>query len=106
MVAAKETDTMVVERSIRNAARIIKNEAALTVARMEAEGATLDDLIPVISGKVGRDAYLCGDINRGTIACGQVVGRIHEIKTCKQIIDDMIAEARERLTAIERIFGA
>ncbi|MBP8131750.1 MAG: nitronate monooxygenase [Candidatus Hydrogenedentes bacterium] len=104
MIAAKETDTVVVERSIRNAARIIKNEAALTVARLEAEGATLEELLPIIAGKVGRDAYLSGDVNAGTIACGQVVGRIHEIKTCKQIIDDIIAEARERLAQLGRVF--
>ena len=60
MVQARETDTIVVERSIRNAARIMKNEAALTVARMESEGATLQDLLPVIAGRVGREAYLSG----------------------------------------------
>ena len=54
MVQGAETDTIVVERSIRNAARIMKNEAALTVARMESEGATLQDLLPVIAGRVGR----------------------------------------------------
>ncbi|MFP4500226.1 MAG: NAD(P)H-dependent flavin oxidoreductase [Candidatus Hydrogenedentota bacterium] len=104
MIGANETDTMIVERSIRNAARIIKNEAAETVARMEAEGATLDELIPVISGKVGREAYLSGDINMGTIACGQVVGRINEIKTCKQIIEDTVAEAKEALGKLHAIW--
>lgn len=94
MVGARETDTMIVERSIRNAARIIKNEAAETVAKMEADGATLDELLPVISGKVGRDAYLSGDINAGTIACGQTVGRIDAIKPCKQIIEETMKEAR------------
>jgi len=93
MIGAQETDTMVVERSIRNAARIMKNEAALTVARMESEGAGLTELLPVIAGKVGRDAYLSGDIDRGAIACGQVVGRIHAIKSVKEIIDEIIAEA-------------
>ena len=105
MVGAQETDTIIVERSIRNAARIIKNEAALTVARMEAEGATLDELLPVIGGKVGRDAYLSGDINMGTIACGQVVGRIHAIETVKEIIDGIVAEAEERLAHLNRAFA-
>ena len=93
MVEAKETDTTVVERSIRNAARIMKNDAAKTVAKMESEGATLEDLLPVIAGRVGREAYLSGDINRGTIACGQVVGRIHEIKPVREIVDGIIREA-------------
>jgi NADH:quinone reductase (non-electrogenic) len=103
MVAAQETDTMIVERSIRNAARIINNEAARTVAKMEADGATLDELLPVISGKIGRDAYLSGDIDLGTIACGQAVGRIHEIVPVREIIGGMVRDAetiRQRLHGI------
>ena len=103
MTGAQETDTMIVERSIRNAARIMKNEAGETVARMEAEGATLNELIPVIAGKVGRDAYFSGDINAATIACGQAVGRIHEIKSVKEIIEDIMAEARATLERINAL---
>lgn len=102
MVHAQETDTMVVERSIRNAARIMKNEAARTVAQLEAEGATLEQLLPVISGKVGREAYLSGDIDLGTIACGQVVGRIREIKSAQELIDGIIEEA---CAIVERLHG-
>lgn len=105
MVEAQETDTMVVERSIKNAARIMKNEAAKTVARMESEGATLQDLLPVIAGRVGREAYLSGDVDLGTIACGQVVGRIHEIKTVQGIVDDIIAEAKTVIGKLNAIAG-
>jgi nitronate monooxygenase len=100
MVNAQETDTMIVERSIRNAARIMKNQASRTVARMESEGATLADLLPVIAGKVGREAYLSGDIDMGTIACGQVVGRIAEIKSVQETIEDIMNDAR---VSIERL---
>lgn len=103
MVEAQETDTIVVERSIRNAARIMKNEAARTVARMEAEGATLDDLLPVIAGRVGREAYLSGDIDTGAIACGQVVGRIREIKDAGEIVAQIIREAHDTLNRLTRL---
>ncbi len=105
MVGAQETDTLLVERSIRNAARIMKNDAALTVQRMEAEGATLQDLLPVIAGSVGREAYFSGDITIGTIACGQVVGRIHEIGTIKEIIDGIIADAEQAITRLNALSG-
>ena len=101
MVQAAETDTIVVERSIRNAARIMKNEAALTVARMESEGATLQDLLPVIAGRVGREAYLSGDIDLGAIACGQVVGRIRDIKSAGAIVEETIREAHEILDRLQ-----
>lgn len=106
MVEAQETDTMVVERSIRNAARIMKNEAAMTVARMESEGATLEDLLPVIAGRVGREAYLSGDIDRGAIACGQVVGRITSLMSAGEIIEDMIQGAQVILERLNRLSGA
>lgn len=105
MIEAKETDTMVVERSIRNAARIMKNEAAKTVAKMEAEGATLEDLLPVIAGRVGRDAYLSGDIDLGTIACGQVVGRIHDVKSVQELMDDIISEAEQTIQRLNNVSG-
>jgi len=103
LVNAQETDTVVVERSIKNAARIMKNDAAQTVMDLEAKGATLQELLPVIAGKFGRDAYLSGDIQGATIACGQVVGRINEIKSAKAIIDEMVAEAHQIIT--ERLNG-
>ncbi|MEW6201812.1 MAG: nitronate monooxygenase [bacterium] len=103
LISAQETDTMLIERSIRNAARVIRNDAAKTVEAMETKGATLDELLPIISGKVGRDAYLSGDINLGVIACGQVAGRINEIKSVKQVIDDIITEAHQILGRLNRI---
>ncbi|NIA14241.1 MAG: nitronate monooxygenase, partial [Nitrospiraceae bacterium] len=106
MVGAKETDTVVVERSIRNAARIIQNEAARTVERMEAEGATLAELLPVIAGRIGRDAYLSGDIDAATIACGQAVGLIREIKPVGDIIADIMSEAESTLARLNQAFGA
>ena len=101
MVQGAETDTIVVERSIRNAARIMKNEAALTVVRMESEGATLQDLLPVIAGRVGREAYLGGDIDLGAIACGQVVGRIRDIKSAGEIVEETMREAHEILERLQ-----
>ena len=105
MVGAQETDTIIVERSIRNAARIIDNEAARMVQKMETEGATLDELLPIIAGKVGREAYLSGDLDEGTIACGQVVGRISEIRPVKEIMDNMVAEAENILSRLQGVFS-
>ena len=101
MVQAAETDTIVVERSIRNAARIMKNEAALTVARVDGVGATLWDLLAVNTGRVGREAYLSGDIDLGAIACGQVVGRIRAIKSAGAIVEETIREAHEILDRLQ-----
>jgi len=103
LVEAQETDTMMIERSIRNAVRVMKNETAQKVLEMEQKGATLDEMLVYISGKVGLEAWTSGDLDGATIACGQNVGLIHEVKTVKQVIDDIVSGARkiaERLNQI------
>jgi nitronate monooxygenase len=86
---------MTILRSIRNTERVRRNRDAESVLELESKGATLEELLPNISGKVGREAYLSGDLEKGVIACGQVVGLIEDIPTVKELIDRIIAEATE-----------
>lgn len=58
-------------------------------------GCTLQTLMPIISGAVGKAAYERGDTSRGMFAVGQNIGLISDVKTAKEIINDMIAEASE-----------
>jgi nitronate monooxygenase len=94
LLQATELDTMIIERSINNAARVIKNRAALRAFEMEERGATLEELLTVISGQVGLKAFQEGDIDAGVIACGQVVGMIDELKNVKEVIDEIIDDAQ------------
>lgn len=102
MVQAEETETMIIERSIRNAARVRRNRDADQVLEMEKEGATLEDLLPLIAGRVGRDAYLSGDMDRGTVACGQAVGRIQDVPTIHELVRRITAEAEEILRKLPK----
>ena len=94
LLSAKETDTLMIERSIKNAARVMKTDFTQRVLEMEEKGATLEELVPLISGLRGKQALDEGDVNAGSIACGQVVGLIHDIPSVKEIIDGMISEAK------------
>jgi NADH:quinone reductase (non-electrogenic) len=49
-VRARETDTVVIHRSIRSAARVIKNRTTEETLSMENRGASLEELMKVISG--------------------------------------------------------
>jgi len=105
LVKARETDTMVIQRSIRNAARTIKNKAAEKALAMEERGASLEELLTVISGRIGQKALLEGDLEGAIIACGQCVGLIHEIKSVKQVIEEIIQGAQsilQRLNSLVR----
>ena len=105
LVKARETDTMVIQRSIRNAARTIKNKAAEKALAMEERGASLEELLTVISGRIGQKALLEGDLEGAIIACGQCVGLIHEIKSVKQVMEEIIQGAQsilQRLNSLVR----
>jgi NAD(P)H-dependent flavin oxidoreductase YrpB (nitropropane dioxygenase family) len=95
LLQATELDTMIIERSINNAARVIKNQAALRALEMEQQGATLEELLTVISGQVGLKAFQEDDSDAGVIACGQVVGVIDTLKSVKEVIDQIIDDAHE-----------
>ena len=91
---AEETDTLIIERSIKNTARVMKTEFSQAVLELEEKGATLEELLPFISGDRGKMSYISGDVNDAVIACGQAVGLIRDIPSVKELINGIINEAR------------
>ena len=102
-VKARETDTLMIQRSIRNAARVMRNEAAERALAMEQRGATLEELMTVISGDLGKKALDEGDLDSAVIACGQCVGLIHEIKTVKEVIEETVRDAQTLLEKLSTL---
>jgi NAD(P)H-dependent flavin oxidoreductase YrpB (nitropropane dioxygenase family) len=49
-------------------------------------------------GKI-RKAYVEGDLERGSLAFGQVCGLIEEIPTCQDLIQTIVREAQEIINA-------
>lgn len=101
MIRAQENETMLVQRSIKNTHRTLKNTAALKVAELEAEGAAFEKLFPWISGEKYRNVVMEGQLDTGMAYCGQVVGLINDVPTVKEVIDSMINES---LVIGERLF--
>ncbi|MFC1955309.1 NAD(P)H-dependent flavin oxidoreductase [Chloroflexota bacterium] len=89
-----EMDTIMVERSIGMAARVIKTEFSSKLLAMEKKGATLNELFPMTDGARGKRSYNSGDTNDSIIYCGQVVGLIDDIPSAREIIDSIISEAK------------
>ena len=106
LVQASERNTMLVQRSLRNTARVLRNAASEKVLDMEKRGATLEELAPLISGEKGLEVLETGEMDRGLVSFGQVVGLIHHIPTVKQLIEDIIHEAEEIMSrfSIEGVF--
>ncbi|MFO8101604.1 MAG: nitronate monooxygenase family protein [Dehalococcoidia bacterium] len=101
LVRSSEHDTMLVQRSLRNSHRVLRNAVAEKVAEMEKQGATLEELMPWITGQRGKKLLETGELDEGLQACGQVVGLIGDIPTAKEIIDSIINGAKEILAGLE-----
>lgn len=100
LIQASERDTVLAERSLHNTVRVLKNATVEKVLEMEKQGATLEQLAPFISGLKGKELLETGKLDEGMPGCGQVVGLIRDIPTVKQLIDDIIREAREVVSRI------
>jgi len=94
LLQTEEAGTIMIERSIRNTARVIRTDFSLKILEMEAKGATLEELFPWIDGTRAKKSYVSGDTNDSILYSGQVVGLIHEIPSVKEIIDSIMSEAK------------
>ncbi len=93
LTGLSEADTILIQKSIKNASRVVRNPHTEKILEMENKGATLEELLPMISGTRGRAAYDTGYFNEANINVGECVGLIRDIPTVKQIIDNIIQEA-------------
>ena len=94
LLELRETDTMMIMRSIKNAARVIKTDFAQHVLEAEEKGATLEEVVALTSGLREKQALEEGNLNAGVIHCGQGVGLIHDIPSVREITEGIIDEAR------------
>ncbi len=90
-----ETDTVIVMRSIKNAARAMRNKAAETILQMENRGATLEELRPLIGGEMAKKVLYDGEVDAGILDIGEVIGLIHDIPTVAELMERMVSEAQE-----------
>jgi NADH:quinone reductase (non-electrogenic) len=97
LVATKETDTALLLTTIMNPIRCMKNKLADECLAIESKGASFEEIIKTVSGGKGQIAYNTGDPDSAPIACGQVAGLIDEIKSVRQVIEDILTEADDLL---------
>ncbi|MFP3944002.1 MAG: NAD(P)H-dependent flavin oxidoreductase [Alphaproteobacteria bacterium] len=95
IVANDERATELIFRTLRNTARVAKNAVSGEVIAKEREGATIDDIAHLVSGKRGRVVFEEGDPDYGVWSAGQVQGLIHDIPTCAELVARIVREAGE-----------
>lgn len=97
IVAASELDTRLVMRPLRNTERVLTNVAVERLLAKEKElgaAVTFADIAAEVAGVYPR-IMLDGEMDAGAWSCGMVAGLIHDIPTCKELIDRIMSEAEE-----------
>lgn len=92
LIKAKDIDSEVTGRSTGHPVRQIRNKMTREYLKLEAEGASLDEMEQLTLGSLRR-AVIDGDVQMGTVMAGQIAGMIKKEETCKEIIDDIMAGA-------------
>ncbi len=95
ILAAKETDTRLVMRPLRNTERVLNNAAVEKLLKKErslGNELKFEDIIDEVAG-VYPKVMMEGKIDSGVWSCGMVAGLIHDIPTCNELITRIMAEA-------------
>jgi nitronate monooxygenase len=101
IVAASELDTRLVMRPLRNTERVLNNEAVERILKKEQElgkNIQFEDIIEEVAGVYPR-IMMEGEMEIGAWSCGMVAGLIHDIPTCKELIDRIMIEAEAIITS-------
>ncbi|GAB1195693.1 hypothetical protein BDV32DRAFT_117027 [Aspergillus pseudonomiae] len=108
IVKAEETDTALVLRRWKNTTRLFANKVSKEALKVEKESKSgeFSDVAPFVSGKRGREVFLNGDVDFGVWTAGQVIGLIHDIPTCAQLLQRIEKEALESMQRNQSLYTA
>ncbi|RAK80990.1 NAD(P)H-dependent flavin oxidoreductase [Aspergillus fijiensis CBS 313.89] len=108
IVKADETDTALVMRRWTNTTRLFGNKVSKEALKVERESKTgeFSEIAPFVSGKRGREVFLTGDVDFGVWTAGQVIGMIHDIPTCAELLERIEKEAVQALDRVRSLHTA
>ena len=96
ILKAKDIDTRVTGRSTGHPVRVLRNAVTKKYLEMEQEGAGFEELENLTVGGLRR-AVQEGDVKEGSVMSGQIAGMIHDLPTCREIVERMVQEAEQLL---------
>ncbi len=110
LVEADELQTRLIMRPLRNTERVLRNAAVdkiVEIERAKGAGTTIEDIREFVAGTENRRVLQEGAMDAAAWSCGMVAGLIHDIPTCKELIDRIMREAEEIIRKrLEGFLGA
>lgn len=89
-----ERGSFLIFRNFKNTARVGRSEVSEEVVRrLSRPDAKFEDVQELVNGRAGKQLLETGDLTEGVFWAGMVQGLIHDIPTCQQLIDRIVADA-------------
>lgn len=92
IIKAKDIDSEVTGMSTGHPIRVLRNQMTREYLKLEKEGASFEELEQLTLGSL-RKAVMEGDVVHGSLMAGQSAGMVKKEQTCKEIIEEIMAEA-------------
>ena len=99
MVANDERATDIIFRTYRNSARVARNAISQQVLAIEALGRPFEEVAHLVKGARGREGLVNGDTDHGVWTAGIVQGLIHDVPTVKELVERIVAEAKDIISS-------
>lgn len=101
IVEGSERDTLLIFRTLHNTARVYRNSISEEVVSIEKRpgGAEFKDVQHLVSGARGRAVLKNGDVDGGLVWASMAMALIHDIPTCAELLERMVADCRASLAA-------
>ncbi|MGP0690245.1 NAD(P)H-dependent flavin oxidoreductase [Priestia aryabhattai] len=103
LVKGKETDTVIIKKTLGHPGRVLESKYTSDIIEREHKGATYEDLKDMVSGKANCKYIYNGNEGEGFGWAGQVIGLINDVPTVQELFDEMISTAeqgKQRLISI------
>lgn len=99
IIKSSDRDAIVTGRSTGHPVRVLRNKLTKKLIELEKQNADIETLEKFGVGRL-RKAVVDGDVENGSVMAGQISGLIKDIKTCKEVIQDIMVEAEKVRSSI------
>lgn len=94
LIKARDIDTRVTGRTTGHPVRTLRNQQTKNYLKLEADGATFEELEMLTLGGL-RKAVVEGDVINGSVMAGQIAGLVKEVRSCENIITSIVKQAKD-----------
>ncbi|WP_075719281.1 enoyl-[acyl-carrier-protein] reductase FabK [Roseburia sp. 499] len=93
IIKAKDIDSAVTGRTHGHPVRQLRNQMTKEYLKKEQEGVPFEELELLTVGAL-KNAVVDGDVKNGTVMAGQIAGMVKKEQTCKEMIEEIMAETK------------